>query len=226
MLYYLNFIVIAYMYLSTQCDMIFLFLTIIYRLFFHSTSEKNNHKSILIQSSILTTSEYIHLKEWFIDTLFNTKPFFNEPWMSSSPRDFWSFRWHVTFNELYKELGFLPVRNLFSSIFSRKISNSFGVLGALGISALQHEYLATSMFDVCTGEHLFFFMAHGVIFILWEAVFGYENSTNHITKTKRFLKWILLASIYLSITPAFVEPFKRNYERFYVPLYFTKYYMN
>src|SRR5205085_10526444 len=99
--------------------------------------------------------------------LFNTKHVFSEPWIASSPRDFWSYRWQSILNEIFKELGYLPVRNLFAPFVPRKIANMMGVLGALGVSALFHEYLVIGQRDVWTGEQFFFFMIHGVIFILW-----------------------------------------------------------
>ena len=67
---------------------------------------------------------------------------FSEPWMSSSPRDFWSNRWQLLLNETFKELGYLPVKNLIAPIVSKKVSNIMGVLGAFGVSALLHEYLS------------------------------------------------------------------------------------
>jgi hypothetical protein len=64
----------------------------------------------------------------------------NELFIPSSPRDFWSTRWHLLFDESLKGSGCLPVRNLFTPIFSRKIVNTIGVLSAFGVSGLLHEY--------------------------------------------------------------------------------------
>jgi hypothetical protein len=116
------------------------FFAIIFCFFFHSISEKNNYKSILNQFGLLTPLEYDSLKEWFITFLFNTKHLFNEPFISSSPRDFWSTRWHLLFNESLRELGYLPVRNLFTPIFSRKIANIIGVLSAFGVSGIPYNW--------------------------------------------------------------------------------------
>ena len=219
MLKYLNFMLLMYTCLSLQYDIFTVIITIIFRVFFN-TSEKNNHKSILIQSGFLTPSEYISLNEWFISFLFNTKHLFSEPWMASSPRDFWSTRWQLLLNEIFKELGYLPVKNLFSSIFPKKISNMMGVIGAFGVSALIHEYLIIAQFDIWTGEHFFFFMMHGVVLIFWEVVFGRENKNENI-KVKKFLKWVLFTAINLLLLPAFVEPMRIRYCE--MPSYFTKY---
>ncbi|RIA88263.1 hypothetical protein C1645_826633 [Glomus cerebriforme] len=205
----LNFIVLIYTWLSLNYDIPNIFIAIFFRFFIHSTSKKNDQKLFLIQSGFLTPSEYVSLKEWIITLLFNTNHMFNEPWMTSSPRDFWSNRWHLMFSEIFKELGYLPVRNFFVSFFPRKIANIMGILGAFCISSILHEYFIIGQFDIWTGEHFFFFMIHGVIIILWEIVFGYENK-NYDTKIKRFLKWILMAIIYLLVLPAFVEPMRRK----------------
>src|SRR5437763_11633856 len=122
MLKYINFIVLLYTYLSLNYDIFTVIVTIIFRAFYIEP-EKSNHKPFLIQSGFLTPSEYVSLNEWFISFLFNTKHMFSEPWMSSSPRDFWSNRWQLLLNELFKELGYLPVKNLFVSRFPKKFSN-------------------------------------------------------------------------------------------------------
>jgi hypothetical protein len=87
MKFYLNFLGTVYLWLSLDFDVVTVIFAIIFRFFFHSTSEKNNYKSILNQSGLLTPLEYDSLKEWFITFLFNTKHLFNEPFISSSPRD-------------------------------------------------------------------------------------------------------------------------------------------
>ncbi|CAI2168763.1 8751_t:CDS:1 [Funneliformis geosporum] len=204
-------------------DILIIISTIFYRLFLHSSSKANNYKPILIKCGLLTPSEFVSLKEWMITTIFNTKHLFSEPWMASSPRDFWSARWQVMINESFKELGYLPIKNTFAPIVPKKIANTMGVFGAFGVSALLHEHLIIGNFDIWTGEHLFFFMMHGVIFVLWEAIFGRENKNENL-KVKRFLKCLLLLVINLSVLPAFIEPLRRRPDLFQIPLYLAKYY--
>jgi hypothetical protein len=222
---YLNLVLSIYLMLSLVYDVFTIYYAIFYRLFLHSTSENDNNKSILIKSGLLTPSEYVSLKEWMITFLFNTKHLFSEPWMASNPRDFWSVRWHLMLNEIFKELGYLPVKNFFVLFVSRKFANMIGVLGALCFSSLFHEYLIIGQFNIWTGEHFFFFTIHGVIMILWEAVFGYEKK-NKVAKSKRFSKWVLLLIINLIFIPAFVEPLIRKRENFLLRSYFSKYYSN
>ncbi|GBC46098.2 hypothetical protein GLOIN_2v1775005 [Rhizophagus irregularis DAOM 181602=DAOM 197198] len=142
---------------------------------FHSTSEKNQYKPILIQHGLLTLTEYVSLKEWMMTFIFNTKSLFNQPWMASSPRDFW---------------------NLLTTFVPRKIANMMGVLGAFAISSLLHEYIIIGNYNIWAGEQTFFFMIHGVIFILWEAIF---------------------------VFPAFIEPSLRNYKLSSIPTFTTVY---
>ena len=87
---------------------------------------------------------------------------FNEPWLSSSPRDFWSVR--------------------------------------------RQLYIVIGNYDIWTGENFFFFIIHGVIFVLWEAIFGNEKKYE-ITKIRRILKWIAINLLFL---PAFLEPARRK----------------
>ncbi|PKK62410.1 hypothetical protein RhiirC2_759619, partial [Rhizophagus irregularis] len=161
---YLNFLGIMYLWLSLNYDI------------------KNDHNSILIRSGILTPSVYVSIKEWIITFLFNTKHLFSEPFISSSPRDFW------------------------------KIANIMGVLSAFGISASLHEYLIIANAYTWTGEHFFFFMTHGVIFILWEVVFISNKSKNENTMIEKFLKWVLFLIINLILLPALIEPSMRNFD--------------
>jgi hypothetical protein len=208
-LHIFHFSVNGYLWMSINYDVIIFIFATIFRLFFHSTAEKNQYKPILIQCGLLTTLEYISLKEWMITLIFNTKHIFSEPWMSLNPRDLWSTRWQLFLSEIFKEFGFLPVKNLLTPLVPRKIANMMGVLGAFAISSFLHEYLMIADHNIWTGEQTFFFMIHGVIFILWEAVFGYKKK-NEITMVKRLLRCIILWAINLLVLPAFLEPTLRN----------------
>ena len=75
MIHCLSFIVFIYSWLSLNYDVFTIIITVFSRLFFHSTSEKNNYNSILIQPGLLTPSEYDSLNQWMITFIFNTKTF-------------------------------------------------------------------------------------------------------------------------------------------------------
>ncbi|CAI2168492.1 3354_t:CDS:2 [Funneliformis geosporum] len=59
--------------------------------------------------------------------------------MASSSHEFWSARWQLMLNESFKELGFLPVKNVFADILS-----------AYAVSALLYKYLIIEQFDLWT----------------------------------------------------------------------------
>jgi hypothetical protein len=225
MLQYVYYLVIIYLCLSLIYDVPIAFIAFFFRFFIHSTSE-NKHKSILIKSGLFTPSEYDSIHEWFVTLLFNTKDYFNEPWKATNPREFWSVRWQLLLNECFKELGYLPVSNFFTSFAPRKIANAMGVLGAFGISALLHEYMVIGSNDIWTGEHFIFFMTNGVILILWEAVFGYEKKNENKNENINIIKRILMVVISLSILPIFLEPYIRKVKYSDSLSYFSKYYLN
>jgi hypothetical protein len=222
LLQYFNLIVFIYSWASLSYDIFIIVVTIIFHLFFNSTLEKNNRNPILIRLGLLTPSEYISLKEWFVTLLFNTKHMFNEPWLSTSPRECWSVRWQLSLKEIFQELGFLPARNLFASIVPRKIANMIGVFGAFGVSALLHEYLLIGDFDEWNTQY-FPFMSQAVICVLWEVVFGSEKK-NEDTLIKKFLRWVLLLVISLLSLPAALEPMKKRLEFSDIPSLLAKYY--
>jgi hypothetical protein len=226
MLQYVNYFVVIYLYMSLFYEVQLIFIAMFFRFFINHTSEKNKHKSILIQSGLFTPSEYDSINEWFVALLFNTKDYFNEPWMAISPRDFWSVRWQLLLNEAFKELGYLPVKNFFVSFAPRKLANAMGVLGAFGISALLHEYLVIGLFDIWTGEHFIYFMINGVILNLWEAAFGYEKKKENKNGSLNIKKRILMLIISLAILPLFLEPMVRKSKYSDAPSYFSKYYMD
>ncbi|CAB4404273.1 unnamed protein product [Rhizophagus irregularis] len=148
----LHFFANVYLWLSIKYHVFVFIIAIIFRLFFIPLQKKIN-----IQTHFNSTwSEYVSLKEWMISFIFNTKSLFNEPWMASSPRDFWSTRWQLFLNETFKELGFLPVKNLLNPFVPRKIANMMRVLGAFAISSLLHEYIIIGNYNIWTGEQTFF----------------------------------------------------------------------
>ncbi|RGB27082.1 hypothetical protein C1646_769579 [Rhizophagus diaphanus] len=65
-------------------------------------------------------------------------------------------------------------------------------------------------------------MIHGVISLLWEAIFVYEKK-NEITMVKRFTIWGLLLVTNLLVFPAFIEPSSRNYKLSSIPTFTTVY---
>ncbi|CAB4400804.1 unnamed protein product [Rhizophagus irregularis] len=232
MFHYTCFFIFIYLFLSLHYDLTVLYSLIALRCMITSQSS-TPEKHILVKSGLLTPIQFSLLKNYFITYTFNTKHCFNNPWISKNPREVWSSRWQTMLAETFRELGYLPLRNLCISlgITSRKFCNAMGVLGAFFISSLLHEYYIIGMFNMITGEHLFFFMSHGLIMIVWELVFTSEREDKMKKPEKEgydfrkhaavFLKWLLMLAIYMLILPAFTEPLMRRIDLWIIPSLFT-----
>ncbi|GBC03746.1 hypothetical protein RclHR1_00530021 [Rhizophagus clarus] len=232
MFHYICFFIFIFFYLTLHYDAIVLLSLLSLRCM--TTSQTTiTEKRFLVKTGLLTPTQFSLLKNYFITYSFNTKHCFNNPWISTSPRELWSSRWHTMFDEPFKELGYFPLKNLSISLgfTSRKFHNAMGILGAFFISSLLHEYYIIGLFNQITGEHLFFFMAHGAIMIIWELVFAYEKKDKMKESEKEgynfrkyagaFLKWLLLLAIYMPILPAFTEPMLRRADIWIFPSLFT-----
>jgi hypothetical protein len=230
MFHYISFFIFFYLYLSFHYDFTVLLSLLALRCMTTSQMPEKHH---LVKSGLLTPIQFSLLKNYFITYTLNTKHCFNNPWISKNPREVWSSRWHTMFAETFKELGYFPFRNLCISlgITSRKFCNAIGVLGAFFISSLLHEYFIIGMFNMITGEHLFFFTTHGLIMIVWEQIFTPEREDKMKESEKEgydfrkyagvFLKWLLMLIIYILILPAFAEPMIRRIDIWTIPSFFT-----
>ncbi|CAG8526107.1 9356_t:CDS:2 [Dentiscutata heterogama] len=90
-----------------------------------------------------------HIKEWLILTIFYTKPLVDKPFLSTSPRDFWSNRWHSIYRECFRDLFYFPVRNFFKS--NRNIGYILGILLVYFISGILHDYINFVAFSYTKG---------------------------------------------------------------------------
>ncbi|CAB4398146.1 unnamed protein product [Rhizophagus irregularis] len=157
----------------------------------------------------------ITIRRWCISFLFDTQYIFNSPWLSTSPREFWSYRWNTFYNEIWKELGYIPLHNYlitshsFSSNNKKKLIKMMGVLGAFFISGILHEYLLWTETNKLTLEQFNFFLFHGIIFIIWEFI-----SIKNDFKGRIILFLILFFSL-----PSMIEPYLR-YDQWIIPSYF------
>ncbi|RIA93897.1 hypothetical protein C1645_735159 [Glomus cerebriforme] len=237
MFHYICFFGFVFLYLSLNYDFTVILSLIALRCIttFSKTQSKDLEKHFLIKSGLLTPLQFSYINDYLITYSFNTKHCFNNPWISKNPREFWSVRWQNMFAEPFKELGYLPLKNLCINIgiTSKKFCDAMGVLGAFLISSLLHEYLVIGLFNVITGEHLCFFMFHGLLLIIWEGIFGVERKD--IMKESEsekegydfrnnvgvLLKWLLMLSIYILVLPAFIEPLTRRIDRWIIPSLFT-----
>ncbi|CAG8646639.1 12979_t:CDS:2 [Dentiscutata erythropus] len=102
-------------------------------------SEENKSYITRIKEWLILTTYITRIKEWLILTIFHTKPLVDKPFLSTSPRDFWSNRWHSIYRECFRELFYYPVRNFFK--FNRNIGYILGILLVYFISGILHDYI-------------------------------------------------------------------------------------
>ncbi|CAG8614847.1 1230_t:CDS:1, partial [Scutellospora calospora] len=148
------------------------------------------------------------LKEWLILTIFYTKPLMGKPYFSTSPRDLWSNQWHQLYNEVFKELGFLPVRNYFKH--NKTLGQMLGMLSVYLISGLFHDYIALVIFNHFSIDFIVFFLFHGLVLILWEAVEGKILGRSKGIKDSfeiRIFKMMIFFPIMIFSLPQFAEPY-------------------
>ncbi|CAG8659978.1 12466_t:CDS:1, partial [Dentiscutata heterogama] len=120
-----------------------------------------------------------NLKEWLIISIFYTKPLMDKPYFSTGPRDLWSNQWHQIYHQIFIELGYLPVRNYFKH--NKTLGRILGTCSVFLLSGLFHDYIAMVAFKYFSLDYTTFFLFHGILLILWEAV---EN--NILGKGKDF----------------------------------------
>ncbi|RIB11875.1 hypothetical protein C2G38_2249858 [Gigaspora rosea] len=173
-------------------------------------SSKSQYQST--QSTNLSTTRKV--KEWLILLLFYTKDPMNLPFMSTSPRDFWSKRWHIVLREIFLDLGYVPVKNLFGK--HKKIGKVFGTLSAFFVSGLLHEHIVYCMWGTRPGEQMFFFLFHGLLLILWEFVEGLLVGNKMIMHEVKdswgiwLFKLVLFNTFGIFSIPSFMEPYLRE----------------
>ncbi|CAI2179366.1 3477_t:CDS:1 [Funneliformis geosporum] len=204
------YMVLVYLIISINYDS-FLMISGIILLFLNVIFPTVNDK----ESSFLK-GKVFSVKRWCISFLFDTRYIFDSPWLSTSPRDLWSFRWHTFYNETWKGLGYVPLRNYLISSHEnsenrKKLAQIGGTIGAFVLSGILHEYLTWTEMNELTFEQFYFFLFHGIIIVIWEFIFKKEkNNTQRV---------ILFLIVFLSL-PSISEPFLR-YKQWLLPSTFT-----
>ncbi|GES73657.1 hypothetical protein GLOIN_2v1609030 [Rhizophagus clarus] len=160
------------------------------------------------------------LEQWLYHFLFFTNPLFDSPYLSCSPSEFWSKRWHSLYRDCFVELGYLPCKkfiiNYYPSFlpYKKELSHIVGTFGGFLWSCIFHEYVIQSLFGSANGEHFTFFLFHGILTIYWEII-----TTPLFRKTifdqkryyyvKKVVGFILWNSILILSAPWFAEPYIR-----------------
>jgi len=161
----------------------------------------------------LTKDQLDSLKLWLISLLYSN-PIFNHPYLSKSPKDLWSNRWHQILNAFFVEIGYKPTCYLLS-FTPIKIQKFFGILAAFTISGILHEYILYTSNKYFTLEQLTYFLFHAIVMIIWEVIMDSEEKKTKEMKVdqKHFLKEIrniLFMTIFVVFTlPWFIEPYIR-----------------
>ncbi|CAG8666428.1 8016_t:CDS:2, partial [Acaulospora morrowiae] len=232
---------------------------------------------LLLSNLGLTTPRIKTIKQWLISLIFHTPHLFEIPYLSRNPRDLWSYRWHQSFHELFKEMAYYPVKAFVDGILGvvvgiikyvlgiflmlgsfvggrddfeeyEEVKSSkntlqhwaahiMGTMSVFALSGLLNEYIVfvSSANGSFGKEQFWFFIVHGVIFVLWETIFGSINfsgelrgsisdetqnnndddenvgvTENIVLKSvKNVAKWLIWNSIILITIPLFIEPLIR-----------------
>ncbi|CAG8713373.1 4245_t:CDS:2, partial [Acaulospora morrowiae] len=228
---------------------------------------------LLLSNLGLTTPRIKTIKQWLISLIFHTPHLFEVPYLSRNPRDLWSYRWHQSFHELFKEMTYYPVKAFVNGILGVVVrivkyvlgiflmlvnfmggrddfeeydevksskntlqhwaAHIVGTMSVFALSGLLNEYVifVSSTNGSFVKEQFWFFMVHGVIFVLWETIFGSINfggvsdetqknngdddenvgvtENSVLESVKNVAKWLIWNSIMLITIPLFVEPLIR-----------------
>ncbi|CAG8618638.1 14734_t:CDS:1 [Dentiscutata erythropus] len=151
------------------------------------------------------------LKEWLIISIFYTKPLMDKPYFSTGPRDLWSNQWHQIFYQIFIEIGYLPVRNYFKHDIT--LGRILGTCSVFLLSGLCHDYVAIVTFSHFSLDYTSFFLFHGLLLILWEAVevkiLGRGKDFKDSMGIKVF-KMALFLPIAIFTVPLFAEPYVKG----------------
>ncbi|CAG8706625.1 8722_t:CDS:1 [Racocetra persica] len=86
----------------------------------------NKGKNVKIKNDDQFYKGLIAIKRWLISFLFETPMLFDVPYLSSSPKDFWSNRWQQMYHQSFTELAYKPTFNfIFTSLISLFSNNNF-----------------------------------------------------------------------------------------------------
>ncbi|CAG8617042.1 31585_t:CDS:2 [Racocetra persica] len=162
----------------------------------------------MINNIIMSMVKFL-LSDLMSEYLKNSKP--EIPERSYSPRDLWSNQWHQIYNQIFQELGYLPVRNCFKH--NKTLGRALGICAAFLISGVFHDYITIVTFNYFSIDYTIFFLFHGILLVLWEAVEGDILGRGKDFKDSfgiKIFKMSLFLPIVVFTLPSFVEPFIRR----------------
>ncbi|KAI9342266.1 hypothetical protein BDR26DRAFT_282137 [Obelidium mucronatum] len=169
-------------------------------------------------------------------------PIFNEPFLATSLRDFWSNRWNSLIKTSIHRVAFIPTLKLLKSLSSNRdqekpthsekqhkqpdIHYMIAVMASFTFSALYHEYLIFNFFtEPSLGENFCFFMLQGifcVIQVYFQKLTGFGKTWGRGGVFWNFVGWSCTMGLLLITSPMFVGPYARFgvfFEPFVIPVY-------
>lgn len=123
------------------------------------------------------------------------------PFVSTSIRDFWSYRWNNFVKSSLHLMSFVIIPKLIDPIIP--MSKSVKGLIAFALSGLIHEYAIYFMSSKWSGRNLLFFLLHGLL-ILFEIKI--KLPAKPTTLHGKLIGWIWTIGIFLITSPLFFEP--------------------
>lgn len=92
---------------------------------------------------------------------------FNEPYLSTSLRDFWGQRWNLVSTNILRSTIFNPMFHYISKTLGQTWALFFSIMGTFLVSALMHELLYYQIFYVLpTWSFTYFFVVQGLCLVI------------------------------------------------------------
>ncbi|KAJ1923528.1 hypothetical protein IWQ60_005828 [Tieghemiomyces parasiticus] len=162
---------------------------------------------------------------------------FDNPFLATSPRDFWSRRWNILFKDAFHVVVFLPVYRRLAGLVNRSVAMTVAALTVFLFSALMHEYVLICIAGRSNAEELAFFVVHGLLtcgqVLAQQTLQRYAVGTLFPPSVRQAWAWFnrtpvatlacIILNIYLLLWtgPLFLHPYLRNgFHVFLAPLYF------
>ncbi|KAJ3285198.1 hypothetical protein HDU79_007504 [Rhizoclosmatium sp. JEL0117] len=151
-------------------------------------------------------------------------PIFDQPYLATSLRDFWSHRWNYPIKLTFHRLVFTPLLSLFESYNKATSPNTSkhrhtelqlvtATFASFCFSAMFHEYiLVLLMPDEKAGVQFTFFIINGVLCIaqIWlQRMTGFGISWG-FGRGWKVVGWALTAATLLTTAPLFVGSYART----------------
>ena len=123
------------------------------------------------------------------------------PFISTSLRDFWSYRWNNLIKSSLHLMSFVIIPKLLEPIVS--LPNPIKGLLAFAISGFIHEYALRFVSDTWSGKNMLFFLLHGV-FMLFELTMKFPARPQSVHG--KLFGWMWTLGMFLLTSSLFFDP--------------------